>query len=90
MIKHIELGENALDRIIAVNSLIRKGEITLAGHGRAKIYGLLSCASGKRIKVERRVFFKNEAEAIDAGFRPCCHCMYKKFKQWQRELMEEK
>jgi hypothetical protein len=86
MIKHIELGENALDRIIAVNSLFRKGEITLAGHVRAKTYGLLSCASGKRIKVERRVFFKNEAEAIEAGYRPCCHCMYVKYRRWKGEF----
>lgn len=75
MIKHIELGPTAGDRTKALGSLIRKGEITLGGYRRAKIFGLLSCRSGKRMKAENRVFFKSEAEAIAAGYRPCGHCM---------------
>jgi len=38
---------------------------------------MLNCHSGKRMKKENRVFFKNENEAISLGFRPCKNCMKK-------------
>lgn len=83
MIKYIDLGETALDRIVAVNSQIRNGRIKFAGDSRTNIYGLLNCASGKRTKVENKVFFKNEEEALIVGFRPCSHCMNEKYKLWK-------
>ena len=55
--------------------LIRRKEICLAGNRRLKIYGTLSCRSGKKMKKENRVFFINEEEAIREGYRPCGHCM---------------
>jgi hypothetical protein len=55
--------------------LIRSNAIQLGGNARLKIYGTLSCASGKRMKKENRVFFKSEEEAISNGFRPCKICM---------------
>ncbi|HEY1202931.1 MAG TPA: Ada metal-binding domain-containing protein [Niastella sp.] len=58
----------------------------MGGYSHGKIYGTLSCASGKRMKAENRVFFQNEAEAIAAGYRPCGHCMRKKYLEWKNAL----
>lgn len=84
MIDHIDL-EQTVDGKKVIGSLIRKHDITLAGYIKKKIYGLLNCSSGKRIKVENRVFFKDEAEALSNGYRPCGHCMKEKYDQWKRE-----
>lgn len=84
MIRHIDSGQTAEGKNV-IRSLIRKGDITLAGYTRKKIYGLLNCSSGKKIKVENRVFFKDEAEAVNNGYRPCGHCMKEKYAQWKRE-----
>jgi len=64
---------------------MRNGDVTLGGYKKAKIYGLLTCSSGKRMKVENRVFFKDEAEALLNGYRPCGHCMKEKYEQWKME-----
>jgi len=65
--------------------LIHCGSITLGGNSKLKIYGKLSCKSGKRMKNENRVFFANEAEATNAGYRPCGHCMREKYKLWKKK-----
>ena len=62
---------------------LKNENITLAGNGRLKIFGLLTCSSGKRMKKENRIFFKNEAEAIQLGFRPCGHCRYEQYQKWR-------
>jgi hypothetical protein len=77
MITHLRL--NTLE----LQSLIRQRKIKVAGNLKLKIYGTLRCASGKRMKKENRVFFKNEREAIKEGFRPCGHCMQKSFLDWK-------
>lgn len=69
-----------------IRSKIRKGEITLAGNKKLKIYGKLSCSSGKRMITQNRVFFQNESEALQAGFRPCGHCKTKSYKIWKDSL----
>ena len=54
-------------------------------------YGLLNCpaalhaleASDNPPYIKHRVFFKNEDDAIAAGFRPCGTCLTEKFKAWQ-------
>lgn len=76
MILHTAVGNK-------LGELIRKGEITLGGYKKAKIYGLLNCSSGKRMKMENRVFFKDEKEAIAAGYRPCGNCLPEKYKEWK-------
>jgi methylphosphotriester-DNA--protein-cysteine methyltransferase len=58
-------------------------EIQLAGNMKLKIYGRLSCSSGKRMKLQNRVFFKNAEEAIVNGYRPCGHCMQNEYKTWK-------
>jgi hypothetical protein len=67
----------------AIRSLIRSGQIRLGGNKVLKIYGTLSCSSGKRMKTANRVFFQSEAAAILAGYRPCGHCLKEKYKQWK-------
>lgn len=71
MIRHADISRSLFRQI-------RNGEITLAGNSRLKIYGKLSCYSGKRMKKENRVFFTDEAEALAHGFGPCKNCMRQK------------
>ena len=83
MIRHTELGHHAFKRSRELKILLDKNEITLAGNSKLKIYGTLNCSSGKRMKVQNRVFFKSEEEALHLGYRPCGHCMLKEFKEWK-------
>jgi len=83
MINHTDIGRTPKERKKAIGSLIRKGEVKLGGYKKAKIYGLLTCSSGKRMKVENRVFFKDEAEALSHGYRPCGHCLPEKYQIWK-------
>lgn len=76
MRKHCETDD------LTLRVLIRSGEVAFAGNSKLRIYGKLSCTSGKRMKRENRVFFRSEKEAIENGFRPCGHCMKEKYKQW--------
>lgn len=85
MINHLDIGRTVEERKKAIGNLIRNGDVTLGGYKKAKIYGLLTCSSGKRMKVENRVFFKDEAEALSEGYRPCGHCMKEKYEQWKME-----
>jgi methylphosphotriester-DNA--protein-cysteine methyltransferase len=58
------------------------GTIRFGDHSKLKIYGMLDCQSGKRMKRKNRVFFKTEEEAIENGYRPCSHCMKKEYSPW--------
>lgn len=66
-----------------IRSLIRQKKIRLAGNRRLRIYGSLSCASGKRMKRENRVFFTSEEEALANGYRPCAHCRRLAYQNWK-------
>jgi methylphosphotriester-DNA--protein-cysteine methyltransferase len=83
MIHHIELGKTIFAGKRKLKLLIRNGEIVLGGNRQLKIYGTLSCKSGKRMKKENRVFFISEKEALDNGYRPCGHCMKKEYQKWK-------
>jgi len=76
MFHHSEFDKQVLRR------LIKNQTITLAGNSRLKIYGLLSCASGKRMKRQNRVFFVSEKEALKNEYRPCGHCLPKEYQAW--------
>jgi methylphosphotriester-DNA--protein-cysteine methyltransferase len=76
MIAHIDIGSRLKQKI-------HSGEISLGGYKKKKIYGTLHCSSGKRMKTGNRVFFKDEKEAIENGYRPCAHCMPEKYKRWK-------
>ena len=81
MICHAEMSRRELHR------QIRDGALHLAGNSRLKIYGTLRCASGKRMKMENRVFFTNEPEALAEGYRPCGHCMKKAYENWKHGII---
>lgn len=83
MYHHLHLGETTSDIKRKLSSLIRSGEITLGGYKKAKIYGLLNCSSGKRMKIENRVFFKDIEEATSQGYRPCGHCLTEAYRVWK-------
>jgi len=83
MMRHIELGESLEDRKRHLARLVRQGGISIGGYSKAKIYGTLKCSSGKRMKLENRVFFRDEQEAINAGYRPCGNCLPEKYKLWK-------
>jgi hypothetical protein len=72
MLHHEAITSNELKR------LIRTKKILFAGNRKLKIYGLLRCGSGKRMKVSNRVFFGSEEEAITLGYRPCKNCLLRR------------
>lgn len=78
MIAHVNISKEDL------RSLIDTEKVTFAGNTSLKIYGLLSCTSGRRMKKENRVFFKDEEEAWREGFRPCGGCMRAAYLEWKR------
>jgi methylphosphotriester-DNA--protein-cysteine methyltransferase len=83
MIYHANSEIDPVTRGTAIRSLIRSGQIRFGGNKQLKIYGTLACASGRRMKITNRVFFQTETEAIQAGYRPCGHCLQDKYKQWK-------
>lgn len=83
MIPNLELGDSRFSRLRRLKTMINKNEIQLGGNANLKIYGLLSCKSGKRLKAKNQVFFKDEQEALKLGYRPCGHCMRAKYKTWK-------
>ena len=61
---------------------------TIGGHAKLGIYGRLDCPHAARWiakghYVAQRVFFADEATAIQAGFRPCGCCMKEEYKKWK-------
>jgi len=76
MIRHSEISDNDL------RNQIKQQKIRFGGNRKLKIYGTLSCTSGKKMKRENRVFFSSEQEAQQNNYRPCGHCMKQKYKEW--------
>ena len=83
MINHLELGPSTFSRFRALELLIVNGKVKLGGNKKLKIYGKLNCGSGKRMKPANRVFFADEQEALNAGYRPCGHCMPHQYQIWK-------
>jgi methylphosphotriester-DNA--protein-cysteine methyltransferase len=80
MFHHVELTKRKL------KLLIDNGAINFGGNKPLRIYGALSCRSGKRMKKENRVFFRSEEEAINGGYRPCGHCMKTEYQKWKQQI----
>ncbi len=76
MIQHSDISDQDL------RCDLRRGRLRVGGNSRLKIYGTLDCGSGKRMHRANRVFFKNENEARDAGYRPCGNCMKEAYQAW--------
>lgn len=83
MIQHKNLGKTSFERSKNLFLKIKSSEITLGGNKNLKIFGRLDCRAGKRMKVENRVFFQSEAEAISLGYRPCGVCMRSEYLIWK-------
>lgn len=83
MYDHISLGKDVAERKKNLSRLLHSKAVSLGGYRKTRIYGLLTCSSGKRMKIENRVFFKNEAEALENGYRPCGNCLPEKYKKWK-------
>ncbi|ATL46130.1 metal-binding protein [Chitinophaga caeni] len=83
MLLHSELGGTRYERAKCLWKLTVDGKIKYAGNKALKIYGSLQCKSGRRMKMTNRVFFADQEEARNAGYRPCGHCMKKDYQQWK-------
>jgi len=81
MVWHKDISDTKLRR------KIHYGAIKYGGNMQLKIYGLLSCSSGKRMKRNNRIFFVSETEAIENGYRPCGHCMKNEYKNWKNGIV---
>jgi methylphosphotriester-DNA--protein-cysteine methyltransferase len=77
MVRHTTMSKSEVQRNI------RKRIFSLAGNRLLKIYGLLHCKSGKRMRDENRIFFYSEKQALENGYRPCGHCMPIEYKKWK-------
>ena len=68
-------------------TVISKSPGTLGGNAKAKFYGRLDCsaANGALSKgyAEHRVFFADEKDAINAGYRPCGRWMILQYIEWK-------
>src|ERR1700674_158044 len=58
---------------------------SLGGHRARKLYGLFNCPSALQAiarggYVKNRVFFRDEATAVAAGYRPCAVCLPEVFR----------
>jgi methylphosphotriester-DNA--protein-cysteine methyltransferase len=84
MISHLELGDTDFKKLRQLKRLIDDGNVRFAGNIKLRIYGTVSCSSGKRMKIENRVFFKSSEEAIKDGYRPCGHCMHREYLHWKK------
>jgi methylphosphotriester-DNA--protein-cysteine methyltransferase len=84
MICHNKLSSHGFSGTRKLSMLVQQHAIALAGNQQKKIYGSLKCASGKRMKMANRVFFRNENEANIAGYLPCGHCMREQYLRWKK------
>ena len=63
----------------------------LGGNRSTKIYGRMDCRVALRalsgpnrdVYIRNRVFFKDEATALSAGYRPCGVCMKERYLLWK-------
>jgi methylphosphotriester-DNA--protein-cysteine methyltransferase len=74
MLRHLAISD--LDS----RNKMRNREINFAGNSKLKIYGMLHCKSGKRMKRENRVFFMDADDATDNNYRLCGNYMKKNIK----------
>ncbi len=77
----MEWHKNITDALL--HAKIRNGEICFGGNEKLRIYGLLHCTSGKRMKRNNRVFFTSEQDAIKHHYRPCGHCLKADYVKWK-------
>src|SRR5215213_5336586 len=76
-ISHIELRKQ-----------IRLTNLNFGANIKLKIYGKLTCWSGKKLKKANRVFFSSQKDAEDKGCRPYGHCMAIDYKNWKHSKVK--
>lgn len=81
MICHVDISD------VNLRAVIKAKHILLGGNRNLRIYGKLSCRSGKRMKRANRVFFSTEKEAIINDFRPCGHCLGEEYQKWENGII---
>ncbi len=80
-----------LYRLVAADGTITTSETpgAFGGHRKRRIYGRMDCKAARRALhmggsyAQQRVFFKDEATARAAGYRPCATCMPEEYKAWK-------
>lgn len=78
-------------RLVAADGSVTVSETpgTLGGHRRRRVYGRLDCKAARRALqhgssyAQQRVFFRDEATARAAGYRPCAVCLPDAYKAWK-------
>lgn len=83
MIRHLDLGDTPMAQLRRLAELRRDGLIALGGNQTLTIYGTLTCRSGRRLRIENRVFFRDVADAESHGYRPCGHCLRADYRRWR-------
>jgi hypothetical protein len=68
---------------------------TLGGNKRSRLYGRLDCPAALRATarggyVNNRVFFADEATAVQAGYRPCAVCLPTEYAAWKERAATER
>ena len=85
----IRIAEGKQFKLIGINGeYLSPVPGKFGGNRRLKIYGRLDCSSANRWiskghYVNDRVFFLNEEEAIELGYRPCAICMKEEYEKWK-------
>lgn len=85
MIRQEDLGPGSFARARKLWKLIREEKVTFAGNRRLKIYGMLHCSSGKKMKMSNRVFFTTAKEAEAMDYRPCGRCLKTAYREWKNK-----
>jgi hypothetical protein len=67
---------------------------TLGGYKPGRLYGRLDCPAALRAivrggYVNHRVFFADEATAVQAGYRPCAVCLPAEYAAWKARTEKE-
>lgn len=86
MVTHLSLGKTTYLRAKKLHELIESKQIVIAGNKRFKIYGLISCKAGKRMRPENRVFFMSTEEVNQKQFRPCGICLKNVYNIWKNSF----
>lgn len=80
-----------LYKLVAADGSVTMSETpgTLGGHRKNRTYGRLDCKAARRALgtgtsyAQQRVFFKDEATARAAGYRPCKVCLPDAYAAWK-------
>lgn len=90
MIHQTELGATRFSQLRTLVWLVGNDAVALGGNRPGKIYGRLNCRAGKRMNVRNRVFFRDQSQAVAAGFRPCAVCLPEAYRSWKASWRDKR